>query len=94
MEQCSPEPAGYSERLVDELISEVRTDMDAFSDAEIKVLENRGYMMAEAAIRRHAAALCVPDPHPFAVPHPEFLDETKVRRELRDSSKKKLFGRW
>ena len=29
----------------------MRTDMDAFSEAEQAVLENHGYIMAEAAIR-------------------------------------------
>jgi len=83
-------PEGYSEALVDEVISEVRTDMDAFSEAEQKVLENHGYILAEAAVRCHAASLPVPNPLPYRIPHPEWMDEPKVRAALRDSHKRKL----
>ncbi len=88
-------PAGYSRQLVDEVVSAVRTDMDAFSDAEQKVLENHGYIVTEAAIRVHQPGLVSADPRPFAVPHEEWLDEAKIRRALRESSQRKFpFGRW
>jgi NTE family protein len=87
-------PLGYPEALVDDLISEVRTDMDAFSEAEQKVLENHGYILAEAAVRCHAPSLASPDALPYQVPHPEWMDEARVRAALRDSHKRKLpFGR-
>jgi NTE family protein len=85
---------GYSAQIVDDLISEVRTDLDAFTDAEIAVLENHGYLMAEAAIQRHAPALIGQDAAALSVPHPAWLDETRVRRELAASHRRTLFGRW
>lgn len=83
---------GYSERLVDEVISRVRTDLDAFSEAEICVLENHGYQLAAAAIARHVPNLPARD-HPAVAPYPEWLDEEQVRAALKDSHKRKLFGR-
>jgi NTE family protein len=86
---------GYSAQLVSETIAEVRTDLDRFSDAEIAVLQNHGYLVAEAAVRKHlsntalsivAAAL--------RVPYPDWLDEARVSSALGDSSQTKMpFGR-
>lgn len=92
----------YSEDLVDDVISEVRTDLDAFSEAEIGVLENHGYLMADAAIQRHVAPLVrsgtVPglqvSPREVAIPNREWMDEAHVWEALRDSSKQRLLGRW
>ena len=39
--------AGYSPELVGERIAEIRTDLDAFTEAEQKVLENHGYFAAK-----------------------------------------------
>jgi len=86
---------GYSKELVDEIISEVRTDLDAFSEAEAGVLENHGYMLADVAIHHHVPELIEPSARPFTIPHPEFMDETLVRVKLSDSHKRKFpFGRW
>jgi NTE family protein len=86
--------AGYSRELVAEVISKVRTDLDAFSTPEASVLENHGYMMAEAAIKRHVPALAAL-PAPFTIPHPGWLDEGRVRCALADSDKRIFpFGRW
>jgi NTE family protein len=86
---------GYPAELVDDTISEVRTDLDAFSDAEIGVLQNHGYLIAEAGIRRHLSDRDVPLlPAPAAVPYPQYMDAAVVARELADSSRVKLpFGR-
>jgi NTE family protein len=84
---------GYSAEVVDEVISEVRTDLDAFSEAEQAVLENHGYVMAEAAIQRHAGALIGADAAPLAVPYAQWLDEAKVRSALKTSAKRQLLGR-
>ena len=87
------EGPGYPERLVAEAIRAIRTDMDAFSEIETAVLENHGYLLAEAAIRRHAPEL-VQIQAPVTVPHPSCLDEARVREALRDSGKRRLLGRW
>ncbi len=84
---------GYSEELVAEIISEVRTDMDAFSPAEIAVLENHGYLLADAAIARHAPHLPGPHAPAPAVPHPEWMEESRVRAALAGSHKVRLLGR-
>jgi len=86
---------GYSKELVDEVISEVRTDLDAFSEAEAAVLENHGYMLADVAIDRHVPELIEQSAWPFTIPHPEFMDEGLVRLRLSESHKRKFpFGRW
>lgn len=91
-------PLGYSETLVRRYIAEVRTDMDAFSRAEVEVLENHGYLLAEAAIRRHTPQLIDPKALPLKVPHPKWFEgsniEEKVKKALADSGKVKLLGRW
>ncbi|HEV8339570.1 MAG TPA: patatin-like phospholipase family protein [bacterium] len=92
----------YPEDLVDEIISEVRTDLDAFSQGEIAVLENHGYLLADAAIQRHVRPLAdgaAQTPlrvleRPAAVPHPEWMSEARVREALKDSGTQRLLGRW
>lgn len=85
--------AGYSGEVIADVISQVRIDLDVFSDAEIAVLENHGYLMAEVALSRHAPELLGPAPPPPRPPHPDWLDEDKVRTALADSHKTKLFAR-
>jgi len=88
-------PAGYSKALVEEIIARVRTDMDAFSEAERFVLENHGYLICEAAIRTHAADLMSPARRELFVPHPEWMDESRVREALGGSRRRRLpLGRW
>jgi NTE family protein len=84
---------GYSAELIDGTISQVRIDLDVFSDAEIAVLENHGYLMADVAVRRHAPGLMrpgAPDPRP---PHPDWLDEARAAEALADSHRTHLFRR-
>jgi NTE family protein len=89
-----PPSPGYSEQFVKKTIAQIRTDMDAFSDAEIKVLENHGYLICEAAVRRHAADL-VAIQAPLATPHPEWMDEPRADKALATSHLRRLpLGRW
>jgi NTE family protein len=88
---------GYSKALAREVIAEIRTDLDAFSDAEAAVLENHGYLLTDAALRRHVPSL-LPDPIPPAlVPHPDWFPPTRseeaIRAALKDSGKRKTWGR-
>ena len=88
-----PAAQGYSRELVDEVIGEVRTDLDYFSDAEAAVLQNHGYLLADAAMRAHGAAWSTPAQ--LQVPYEEWLDEDKVRRAMRKSHKRApVVGRW
>ena len=84
----------YPNALVEDVISAIRTDLDAFSDAEIAILENHGYLAAERAIRRRAAHLIARDAS-LDVPWPEWLDdEPRIRDALRGSERRTLLGRW
>jgi hypothetical protein len=71
----------------------VRTDMDAFTVAEIAVLENHGYGLADAACRQHASALMDRPDAPFVIPDEKLMDAGAVRMALRDSSRRSLLGR-
>jgi len=84
---------GYPLDLVTDVIANVRTDLDAFSRAEISVLENHGYLMAEATVRRRSPHLIRSDP-PLAVPHPNWMDGERVRNALTGSDKRTFLGRW
>lgn len=85
---------GYSEDLQLSRIGEIRTDLDAFTKAETKILENHGYFMADLAIRRHARHLADLDVE-FRVPHRDYLDEAIVREALRVShSRLHFWSRW
>lgn len=81
---------GYSKALARDLIANIRTDLDTFSDGERAVLENHGYFLADVAVRRHVSQL-MPAPAPqLRPPHPEWLDEKKVQDALKDSHKRKI----
>ena len=85
---------GYPEDLLLSHIGEVRTDMDSFTSAESKILENHGYFMADLAIRRHARHLGDLG-KAFRVPHREVLDTATVRNALRVShSRLHSWSRW
>lgn len=89
----APGAPGYSAALAAEVIAGIRTDLDAFSPAEQAVLQNHGYSLADAALRRHWPLQLPAPPPPFAVPFPEWLDEDRVRRALAQSWRRTLFGR-
>src|SRR4051794_7244015 len=85
---------GYGEELVDGVVSEVRTDLDYFTDAEAAVLQNHGYLLADVAIRVHARDLCDDGAPAAEVPYPEWLDERAVRTAMENSHKRRKLGRW
>jgi len=91
-----PASPGYSAALAREVIAEIRTDLDAFSDAEACVLENHGYLLADAALRRHVPTL-IADAPAAAVPHPQWFpperSQEAIREALAGSGKRKTWGR-
>lgn len=91
-EHEAPPPA-YSERLIRDFIAPVRIDLDVFSEGEIAVLENHGYVMAEIALKRHASSLVDGDWAEARVPHPDWLDEARARPALAGSGKTHMFFR-
>lgn len=87
-------PDEGDENVLDPRIAEVRTDLDAFTSAESKILENHGYAMADLALRRHARDLGNFDVA-FNVPHRDVIDPRVVAEELGDSHSRLLFWkRW
>jgi NTE family protein len=84
---------GYSKELASRVIAAIRTDLDSFSDAEAAVLENHGYFLADAAVWRHVPSLLPAATPPLVVPHPDWMDESRVRAALKDSGRRKLLGR-
>jgi hypothetical protein len=90
----SAHPPGYRPDLVRETIAAVRTDLDAFGEAEQAVLENHGYLMADAALRArglHVAGGILT--HPPQPPHPRWIAEARVREALAASSRRTAVGR-
>ena len=82
--------SGYTKPLATDVISRIRTDLDAFSEAEAAVLENHGYWLAEAALRSHSPDLIpAAAPSPKA-PRPEWMDEARVREALWTSHRRRL----
>jgi NTE family protein len=80
---------GYSQEIAT-LIANIRTDFDEFSPAERAILENHGYLMADIAISVHVPALYGSAPPALMVPYPEWLDPSKARLALANSSKRRL----
>jgi len=83
---------GYSKQLATDVIARVRTDMDAFSDAETGVLMNHGYLLADIAVHTHAPQL-IAQTTAKSAPLGALANEDDVRSALRHSDKRKLFGR-
>ena len=87
---------GYSKKFATEVIANIRTDLDAFSDVERGVLENHGYALMDAAIRTHVPEL-LGSPAAFVLPFPALappaIAEEELRRRLFGSEKRKLTGR-
>jgi NTE family protein len=86
-----PPYLGYTPALARDLIATIRTNYDAFSDAEAAVLENHGYLLAEAATLTHLAAKR--NGAPLQIPHPAWMSESKIREALSDSSRQVFLGR-
>lgn len=84
---------GYSSTLVTDRIAEIRTDLDAFTDAEQRILENHGYCAANRSVTQYlegrevGAVACQP-------PHPEWMEETKARPALETSHRRVSLKRW
>jgi NTE family protein len=83
----------YDEKIVQQRICTVRTDLDAFSEEESAVLENHGYILAEAACQRFAPQLIDRPGAPFSIPHAELMSRKAVLRALRRSSQRGWLGR-
>jgi hypothetical protein len=85
---------GYDATLVADVIATVRTDLDAFGEAEQAVLENHGYLLADAGLRdAEPERLSAVEPLPPEPPHPRWMNPVRVREALAASSQSGRFGR-
>ena len=90
---------GYSKALATEIIAPIRTDLDSFSKDEAAVLENHGYVVADAALRTHVVPKTphfVPFPNArFTLPHDHanYSNEPWIRTQLANSHTRTLLGR-
>ena len=78
---------GYAKPLAMNQIARIRTDMNSFTDEECQVLENHGYLLAEAAMRKHSAELIARD-CALEIPYPEMMDAERAARVLKNSHKR------
>lgn len=85
---------GYRPRLVREALTAVRTDLDALGEAEQALLENHGYLVADASLRANGlAALGGIEAGPPVPPHPLWASERRVRAALRQGGLRTPLGR-
>ncbi len=84
---------GYPRALVKERVARVRTDLDRFTAGEQAVLENHGYCLAAAAVRRHLAPLLPTREAAVVPPHPELMDPARAAAALRSSHHRFSLGR-
>jgi hypothetical protein len=85
---------GYGPELVGETIAAVRTDLDAFGEAEQAVLENHGYLLADAAARERGLTVAGGiELRPPLPPHPRWMNEERVREALAASARRTAVGR-
>lgn len=82
---------GYSKEFATGIIAPIRTDMDAFSDAEIAVLINHGYLLADIALAVHAPQL-IAHATEKRIPYREWLNEGKAGDALKHSAKRMCWG--
>ena len=80
---------GYSRHFARDAIARIRTDMDGFSPEEIGVLENHGYLMAEAAVQMHMASWLAASTPAASLPFPDLMDEEAMRKALRKSHRRR-----
>jgi NTE family protein len=83
----------YPDALVRDRIETIRTDLDAFTDAEQAILQNHGYLIADAAARTHLSTYPdllvgpIGEAHP---PYPVWLDATGAEKALASSAQRRL----
>lgn len=66
-------------------LNKVRTDLNAFTAAEMDCLENQGYCLADGALRSYAPQLCSNLAAPFRWPHADSVEESRAVEALRKS---------
>jgi NTE family protein len=93
-DRIDTELPGYDEAITDAFISGIRTDLDGFTEGEMAILENHGYLLANRIIKKYAAYLLPANPPTLAVPNPDWMDSERVRQELKHSHRRLLHLRY
>lgn len=88
-----PEVVGYGRQLAEKRISAIRTDLDAFSMDEMKVLENQGYLACAESLANGQYMASI-NTSPIVAPYQDMLDESRAMRALTTSHKRRPLGRW
>lgn len=88
--------AGYSRSFVNEIITNIRTDLDSFSDVEACVLENHAYSIADQQIKKYLIPEIEWEVDPEVLnnptlPHPDAMDESELRARMKHSHRRTLF---
>jgi hypothetical protein len=68
---------GYSKRFAKTVLSSIRGGVEGLSLTEALLLENHGYLVADAAVETHLPQL-VERSAPLAIPHPDWMDESRA----------------
>ncbi|HEV8611332.1 MAG TPA: patatin-like phospholipase family protein [Thermoanaerobaculia bacterium] len=68
---------GYSKRFAKTVLSSISGGLDGLSGIEANVLENHGYLVADAAVETHMPELVAHPAPPLAIPHPDWMDESR-----------------
>lgn len=80
---------GFPEDIC-KLIHGVRTDLDAFTPAEVGCLENHGYSLADAALRSRAPSICTNPRATFLWPHAEWPRAKNLNELLKNSHSRNI----
>jgi NTE family protein len=80
-------PSGYAESEVLRIIA-IRTDLDRFSDAESRILENHGYCTMAGRLKSKQAARIPAGVTLENPPHPDWLNAAKVQDALSGSHRR------
>ncbi|MCI4348322.1 MAG: hypothetical protein L3J97_06885, partial [Thermoplasmata archaeon] len=75
--------AGYSQDLAVNFLAKIRTDLNGFSEAEAKVLENHGYLVADAALHRFLPDLVSGEWPRLTPPYPDWLPPQKTECQIK-----------
>ncbi len=84
---------GHYPRQTTELVNAIRTDLDAFSEQEQKILERHGYLVVDANVRKYVPELVTIDA-PTRPPHDDVADPAVADAALADSARRTLLGRF
>jgi len=79
---------GYSDQLVESVLSRVRTDLDRFVAAEFEILVNHGYGSCAAALESGDHRDAVRDAPPPRWPYARWADEGAVEQALATSHRR------